>query len=118
MSTTREITARDIAQVVIEQSRRANVGHIGSALSIASIIAALYSDVLYRPARGEEGYAERDRFILSKGHAALALYAALYLRGELSKEQLNTYCGDGSLRGTPQMSPPASTSPLARSATD
>ncbi|MGO8951656.1 MAG: transketolase [Ktedonobacterales bacterium] len=97
MSSTPQITAQDVARVVIEQSRRANVGHIGSSLSIASIIAALYSDVLRRPARGEEGYAERDRFILSKGHAALALYAALYLRGELNEEQLNTYCGDGSL---------------------
>lgn len=93
------IVARDVARIVIEQSRRANVGHIGSGLSIAGIIAALYSDVLRRPAPGEPKYGERDRFILSKGHAALALYAALYLRGELSKEQLNTYCADASLLG-------------------
>jgi transketolase len=97
LGTTRRISAQDVARVVIEQSRRANVGHIGSGLSIAGIIAALYNDVLNRPARGAASYAERDRFILSKGHAALALYAALYLRGELSEEQLNTYCGDGSL---------------------
>ena len=41
----------------------------------------------------------RDRFILSKGHAALALYAALHLRGFLTKDELNTYCGDGTLLG-------------------
>lgn len=97
MGTTRWITAQDVVRVIIEQSYRAHVGHIGSGLSIAGIIAALYNDVLHRPARGDESYAERDRFILSKGHAALALYAALYLRGELSEEQLNTYCSDGSL---------------------
>jgi transketolase len=97
LSTTRRITAQDVARVILEQSYRAHVGHIGSGLSIAGIIAALYSGVLLRPPEGAESYAERDRFILSKGHAALALYAALYLRGDLSEEQLNTYCSDGSL---------------------
>lgn len=42
---------------------------------------------------------ERDRFILSKGHAALALYAALHLRGEITSETLDTFCGDGSFLG-------------------
>lgn len=37
--------------------------------------------------------------MLSKGHAALALYAALFLKGWLTKEQLNTFCGEGSLLG-------------------
>jgi transketolase len=42
---------------------------------------------------------ERDRFILSKGHAALALYAMLYLKGWITETELNTYCGDNSLLG-------------------
>lgn len=42
---------------------------------------------------------DRDRFILSKGHAALALYAALHLRGLLSQEVLDTFCREGSLLG-------------------
>lgn len=42
---------------------------------------------------------ERDRFVLSKGHAALALYAAFHLRGWLTDEELNTFCGDGSRLG-------------------
>jgi transketolase len=42
---------------------------------------------------------DRDRFILSKGHAALAVYAALHLRGWLTTAELNTYCSDGSLLG-------------------
>jgi len=81
---------------VLEQSRRANVGHIGSALCIADVLAALYGGVLRLPGTGDP---DRDRFILSKGHAALALYAALHLRGELSAERLATYCGDDSLLG-------------------
>jgi transketolase len=43
--------------------------------------------------------AERDRFIMSKGHAALALYAALHSSGLLSAEELSRYCQDGSAVG-------------------
>ena len=42
---------------------------------------------------------DRDRMILSKGHAALALYAALHLCGWLTAADLDTYCGEGSLLG-------------------
>ena len=81
---------------ILEQSKRANVGHIGSALSVADIIAVLYSDVLNIASPKDP---DRDRFILSKGHAALALYSALYLKGWLSAAELATYCGDGSQLG-------------------
>jgi len=90
------ISPRQIRRIVLEQSKRANVGHIGSALSIADMIAALYDGVLRI---SDPADPERDRFVLSKGHAALALYAALFLRGELTAEALDTYCGDGSLLG-------------------
>src|SRR5262249_60995410 len=43
---------------------------------------------------------ERDRFVRSKGHAALALYAALHLRGVLNDGELETFSGDGTLLGT------------------
>jgi len=88
--------ARDIRRIVLDQSRRAGVGHIGSALCVADILAALYGGVLHIP-RPEDP--ERDRFILSKGHAALALYAALHLRGWISRPQLDTFCGEGTLLG-------------------
>jgi transketolase len=90
------MTGQEIRRIVLEQSRRANVGHIGSALSVADLLAVLFGQVLRR--RGPDD-PDRDRFILSKGHAALALYAALHLRGELGQEQLSTYCGDDSLLG-------------------
>lgn len=92
----RRLSSYQIRRVILEQSKRAHVGHIGSALSIADIIAALYANVLCVP---EPDDPERDRFILSKGHAALALYAALFLKGWLTEERLNTYCSDGSLLG-------------------
>lgn len=82
-----------IRKIILQQSMRAHVGHIGSALSVADIVAALYFRVMNVTDPGDP---ERDRFVLSKGHAALALYAALHLRGWLSEDLLNTYCGDGS----------------------
>lgn len=90
------LTAHAIREIIIEESRRANVGHIGSALSIADIIAVLFDGELRLPGTDDPS---RDRFVLSKGHAALALYAALYLKGIISREHLQSYCGDGSLCG-------------------
>ena len=90
------MSARKIRQIVLEQSKRAHVGHIGSCLCVAEILAVLYGDLL----RIESPFdPNRDRFILSKGHAALALYAALHLRGWITEPQLNTFCGDGTLLG-------------------
>lgn len=87
---------RDIRRIILEQSKRAHVGHIGSALSVADLIAALYGGILNVPA---PDHPERDRLVLSKGHAVLAVYAALHLRGWLDAATLSTYCGDDSLLG-------------------
>lgn len=87
--------ADGIRRIVIEQSKRANVGHIGSALSIADILAALYGGVLVLPAARPQ----RDRLVLSKGHASLALYAALELTGRLPSGTTGAYCTDGTLLG-------------------
>ncbi len=90
------INSRRVRQIIIEQSKRAGVGHIGSALSVADIVSCLYGGLL-RAAHPADP--DRDRFILSKGHAALALYAALHLRGWVSEKLLNTFCADGSSLG-------------------
>ena len=89
--------AQGIRRIVLEQSMRAGVGHIGSALSVADIVAALYADVLDS---NDPRDPDRDRFVLSKGHASLALYAALYLRDWLTHDELCTYCQDGTRLGT------------------
>jgi transketolase len=86
--------AQAIRRTIIDQSYRAHVGHIGSALSISDLVAA----VVGGPAR-LDGDADRDRIVLSKGHAALALYAALHLDGRLDDGAIDTYCGDGTLLG-------------------
>ena len=91
-----EISGNRIRRIILEQSRRAGVGHIGSALSIVEIIVALYGEVLKVDDPRDRN---RDRFILSKGHAALALYAALFLRGWVTEEELNSFCADASLLG-------------------
>jgi transketolase len=87
--------AEGIRRTIIEQSKRANVGHIGSALSIADITATLYAAVLDRHASSPD----RDRVVLSKGHAALALYAALELTDRLPGGTTETYCSNGSPLG-------------------
>jgi len=88
------LSASGIRRITLEQSKRARVGHIGSALSIADILATLYGGVLKVETPDDP---DRDRFILSKGHAAAALYAALHLRGWVSSTELSTFCADGSL---------------------
>jgi len=90
------ISSYHIRKIILDQAKRANVGHIGSALSIADIVVALYANVLNVP---DPCDSDRDRFVLSKGHAALAVYAALFLKGWITEESLNTYCEDGSVLG-------------------
>ena len=94
-----EVTPKAIRRIILEQAKRANVGHIGSALSIADIVAVIFSGRLELQSDGSEDPAVRNRFVLSKGHAALALYAALFLQGRMGKATLDTYCGNGSHLG-------------------
>lgn len=88
--------ATQIRKIVIEQSKRANVGHIGSSLSIADMVAALFGGAVSSPSPNHH---DRDRFVLSKGHAALAVYAALYATGQISEQTLLSFCEDGTRLG-------------------
>jgi len=92
----REISSYEIRKIILEESNRAHVGHIGCSLSIADIVCALFANILSHSHPDEPN---RDRVILSKGHAALAVYAALYLKGWLDEKTLHSYCTDGSLLG-------------------
>ncbi len=83
--------ANGIRRTIIDQSYRAGVGHIGSALSIADLVAAVIGTAQLDPGP------ERDRIVLSKGHAALALYAGLDQVGRLEDGAIGTYCDDGTL---------------------
>jgi transketolase len=86
------LSGREIRRLILDQSKRANVGHIGSGLSVADILATLFDGVI----RGEPGDHDRDRFVMCKGHAALALYAALHLVGRLTAFEFDAYMADGS----------------------
>jgi transketolase len=86
-----------IRRVVLDCSKRANVGHIGSALSVVDILAALYGRILKIDDPDDP---DRDRFILSKGHAALALYGVLAARQWLTESELESFCTDGTLLAT------------------
>jgi transketolase len=79
----------------LQMVARAKAAHIGTCLSIADLLAVLYGKILrVDPARPT--WADRDRFILSKGHGAAILYAALAERGFFGVEELEGYCRDGS----------------------
>jgi transketolase len=78
--------------------RMCNLGgssHVGSALSMADIIALLYGEVLRIDPRRPD-WPERDRFILSKGHAGACVYAALAERGFFPVETLDQHYRNGS----------------------
>ena len=74
---------------------RANASHIGGALSAADILGVLYGNVM-RFDSTRPDWPDRDRFILSKGHACTALYAALAETGYFPIEKLDTFYSDGS----------------------
>jgi transketolase len=94
MRDTQEL-ARRIRTHVVNMTSRGGSSHVGSALSIADILAVLYGTVLQvNPQNPQE--ASRDRFILSKGHAGAAVYAALAETGFFPVERLQTHYQDGS----------------------
>lgn len=87
--------ARRIRVHALHMTSRGRSSHIGSALSIADILAVLYAGVL-RVDPGHPDAPERDRFVLSKGHAGAAVYAALAESGFFPVEKLKTHYQDGS----------------------
>lgn len=98
----REI-ARRIRVEVIKAVYHARAGHLGGPLSAADLLAALYFHVMrIRP--DEPAWPDRDRFILSKGHSSIVLYAAMALRGYLPVEELSTFdAAHSRLQGHPDM---------------
>jgi transketolase len=95
--------ANDLRKLVVTTLCRAQAGHPGGSLSAAEILVALYFRVLrIDPADPERD--DRDRFVLSKGHAAVAYYAALALRGYFPESLLQTYDElDSPLQAHPDM---------------
>jgi len=98
---------------IIDMSHAAQAAHLASSLSCADILVAAYWHVLnIDPQTPDDPL--RDRFILSKGHAAAALYAVLAMRGYFPIEELDTFCKDG---GRLAEHPPANLLPGVEAAT-
>lgn len=95
--------ARKIRKDIIEQVYNAKSGHPGGSLSSADILTVLYFNEMKIEPK-EPKWNQRDRFVLSKGHAAPVLYATLAERGYFEKEKLKELRKiDSNLQGHPDM---------------
>lgn len=92
---TSEQLAWKIRRHGIEMTHLSGGSHIGAVMSVADIIAVLYADVMNIDAKNPD-WQDRDRFILSKGHAGAAIYAALAELGFFDVEELKTHYQNGS----------------------
>lgn len=86
-----------LRRACLEMALKAGKGHIPPAYSWADIAAVLFYGGVLRFKPNDPGWKERDRFILSKGHACLILYAALSDLGFFPISELDTFAGNGSL---------------------
>lgn len=87
--------ASKIRAHAVRMVHRSRASHLGSCLSMADIVACLYWNFLNVDPQHRD-WEDRDRFILSKGHGAAIIYAALAQRGFFPLQELETYCALGS----------------------
>jgi transketolase len=116
-----EALTRSLRREVLIMTTEAGSGHPTSSFSTVEVLTALYFGGILRYDANKPDWPERDRFILSKGHAAPILYAVLAEAGYFSKDRLNTLRKiDSELEGHPNMlrvaGVEASTGSLCRSA--
>lgn len=96
--------AKEVRKDILRMTTEAGSGHPSSSLSAADVVAALYFGGFLRYDAANPHWPDRDRFILSKGHAAPVLYAALAEAGFFPKDLLKTLRKIGSpLEGHPNM---------------
>ena len=90
--------AREARVQILKMTSHAKASHVGSALSVIDILSVLYSGAAnISPANSNCD--ARDIVLLSKGHAASALYAVLGIKGFFSMNNLERYCDNGALLG-------------------
>jgi transketolase len=95
--------ARAARREIVRAVGRAKAGHLGGPLSAVDVLVALYGGILrIRPE--DPAWEGRDRFVLSKGHASIGLYAVMALSGYFPVEELATFDAIGTrLQGHPDM---------------
>ncbi|RAS86364.1 transketolase [Priestia endophytica] len=95
--------SNETRRLIIETVHHAGAGHVGGPMSATDLIVSLYFDVM-NIRENEPNWKNRDRFILSKGHSAIALYAVLALREYFPVEEMKTFDSiDSRLQGHPDM---------------
>jgi transketolase len=88
----------ELKKKIVSMSYKSGEGHIASAFSILDILYVLYNSILQINPKDPTN-PKRDRFILSKGHASLGLYAILANKGFFSNETLESFCNYDSILG-------------------
>ena len=84
-----ELFAKNIRIQVLKALGELGFGHLGGAMSAADVLGVLYGGVMNVDPKNPQ-WEDRDYFVMSKGHAGPALYAALALKGYFPVEQLLT----------------------------
>lgn len=95
------VRAQQTRRLIVQTISRAGMGHVGGDLSVTDILAVLFADVArLDPNRAD--WPERDRIVLSKGHAAVAMYSSMALAGFMDVSELATFAQrDSALNGHP-----------------
>jgi transketolase len=102
LTTPLDSRSRALRRTIIRTLEAGQRGHVGAAFSLVEILRVLYDDVLRYDAR-DARWPGRDRFVLSKGHGCLALYAILADKGFFPETELWQFCkSDGLLGGHPE----------------
>jgi len=90
--------SKELRRLIVGALEGGGRGHLGSSLSLVEVVRVLYDEVLrFRP--HQPTWEGRDRFLLSKGHGCLALYALLADKGFFPVEELRRFCRPGALLG-------------------
>ncbi len=95
--------AVQVRKLILQAVRKAGAGHVGGPMSMVEIALAMYFRILRIDPKNPR-WPDRDRYVLSKGHSCIALYAVLALRGFFPLEEVFTYDAiDSRLQGHPDM---------------
>lgn len=94
-----EEIAKKIRKSIFKTAYFGKTGHLASAFSIVEILSVLYFKGILKYDPANPQWKQRDKLIMSKGHASLALYSVLNIIGYLKDEELNTFCKPGSFLG-------------------
>ena len=89
------ITAKNVRKSILKMTNNGKSSHVGSALSCTDILSVLYSNIIDVEKIKDQLF-DRDRFVMSKGHAGAALYAVLAEKGIINKDILLTHYQNGS----------------------